>query len=639
MGNPCSVCGTEGPPNEVNGQVVSRRQAVASVLATADRHAIETSTFESLFPPEWRSYLSGITERITQSLGRLSRKPNDANARDDAGQAIAELRGFELWLEERAPLRPYVQHQEAIRKAAARLSRMATKYLEAMEAASMSLAQKLGRDAQSEIDAGVSSLNEADSSTELSDRLGAANQGDFVKVALDVLLSTRPGQNIFEIDSEWQEALTARLGRPIADGQGASYAIADLLANSQLDASRFRRVVGEATELFRTHGALGDIASEPSALEYLLKARNAIVESTVAFSATVATSAALSAQLRRAINLYRELFEDGAAPLFAWFLRVANAKGAPISKLMREDSTALLDAVNRTPSLAQMFIGADKGIRTAASHGHSYSLVGDSVQFSTRTYEETLTLDQFVDRLLALTESLLAAFWVLDNELAAVGAKGHTAVTSLIGEPMFAVATLVLEQLGSTVLDSQLGDESWTFTLAPGAKSEPFVYAYVVGAHEQSNIREITILRPDLPSGTLRVSNTACAVYATFKDLEPVHLLASNLAFIEQSKLDGRSAVTQDHVRKTVCAAAVALLQTDDVTAVSVMRQCMKLANALDASDITQFASDVFVEWRTPDKFRARGILERMELWNALPTPGLPPVRSTTIFFGEPVRI
>jgi hypothetical protein len=634
IGMPCAVCGKRGRTNEVNGQVIDRRQAIAAARRVAKEGWLPSHSPGALNPLDWRQFMSGLLESVIRTLGQLSEQPMDPTIRENAGRAMGEISGFSSWLDELAPLRPYVQHLHASRDAASCLVRMMEHYLRAMESESPLVAQKLAREAQSEIDLSVAILDRADRQRKYGDRLGESSPDTFVKVALDVLAESRPELSLFEVDREWQASLTESLHRQVAPGQGVSYAVANLLAESTLDAERFRAVVGEATEVFRSGQYAAQVASEAGSLEYILKARNAIVESTVAFSASLATSATETAQLRRAMNLYRELFEDGASPLFAWFLRLAGAKSAPLSKLMQEDSTSLLDAVNRNNALAKIFYGADKGIRTAASHGHAYELRGSRVHFSARSFQTSITVAEFLDRLLAMTESLLAALWVLDNELAALGATGHSPTGSLLGEPMFAIAEQVIRHLGGEVLESADKGATWSFTLAASPTANPFMVAYALAAHEQASAQEIEIIRPDLVPGELRVPKTASALYSTFVDLPPLQLIESNYSFIEASTLNGRSAAKADDLRRTTCIAAIALLSNDDLSAIPLIRRCLAWARAQELPDVVEFGEQGLAEWRKSDQGRLTRLLETMDHWNKLPSPSLPLVRKTTIVVG-----
>lgn len=509
---------------------------------------------------------------------------------------------------------------------------MAGAYAAAFEAASPGEAQSLGAQAQAEIDAATNWLDASEREQEIGERLAAATSHEFVKTAIDVLSRLHPEQNLLEIDAEFRNHLSKRLDREVAAGQGINYAIAEILAKSTLNAERFRSVVTSASKLFDSSEKLRAIAGEPGAVSTLLRARNAIVESTGAFAAAVSTSTTDDARLRRVVNLYRELFEDAGAPLFAWFLRISGAKSAPISKLMREDSTTLLKAIDARRDLAAIFVGADRNIRTAASHGLGYELVGDDVVFNLRSFEGTMTVEVILDLLLALVESLLAAFWVLDNELSIAGVEGHTSVSSLMGASLIALAEEVLRILGASVLSSDETGNSWRFVLGPNRRSDPFIFATALAANPPRNVRELSIVCPDLPTGELRIPREASQRFARTSSLPPLELIAANLIFLKDSTLDGRTALAPDHLRRTACVAALALLHQDQLQAVALLRQCTRFARELSANDVMTFCEAALAEWRHSDPIRLHELKKTMLAWNRLPDPKQPAVRVTTLF-------
>ncbi|EAR25547.1 hypothetical protein A20C1_04751 [marine actinobacterium PHSC20C1] len=508
---------------------------------------------------------------------------------------------------------------------------MADLYLAALRADLPSEAQALGKRAQAEIDEASQLLNDAVYNEKIVDALGTTDPKDFANAAFGALAALYPDRNLFEIDAVRKAQLTHDLGREVTSGQGAAYEISLALAQSTLDPRRFEAVIAEASRLFTSPSRLREIANEPGALPTLLRARNAIVESSMAFAATLTTAFTDEARLTRTINLYRELFECSGVPLFAWYLRVAGAKSAPLAKLFKEDSTALLAAVNRNPDLASIFVGADKNIRTAASHGFGYELVGNDVVFNTRSFEGTMTVEVVIDLLLALVESLLAAFWVLDNELTVAGIEGHVSLDNTAGTPILTVAEEFLRLLGASVASSGLTPAGWEFEVSDLAESSPHFYIEGLAGNPLEGINEITITCQHLVSGELRIPRNASAQFRDARNSSPMALVEANLILLSASTINGRSAVSAKHLRRSACVAALALLSNDDLEAIRVLRRCVALAHTVEAADVREFAESSISEWRSPESDRRKRLTETMMSWTELPAPTLPTVRTTTM--------
>ncbi|MDJ0349635.1 hypothetical protein [Cryobacterium sp. PH29-G1] len=632
-GRPCSECGHLGRLDEVNSLVVRRRQGIRAVLAhIASSEAAESEVLPFyLTRSSWRASSGQALDESIAALAKFSTMPLDSGAQLALAVAVARLQQIGRDLSTFSPRRPFVSNLKAIRQATECLVRMTDLYIAALGAALPAEAQALGKRAQDQIDAATKFMNDAERHQEIGDNLGSADSHDFVSATLAAFATLYPEKSFMEVDADRQTRLARHLGREIATGQGAAYEIALVIARSILDVNRFESVVAEASRLFDSTARLRDIAAEPGALITLRRARNAIVESTAAFAATLTASTSDESRLARTINLYRELFEYAGLPLFAWFLRIGGTKSAPISTLMQRDSTALLSAIEKLPDLASIFVGADKNIRTAASHGFGYELVGDNVIFTTRSFKGTMTVEVVIDLLLALIESFLAAFWVLDNELTVAGIEGHASEDSLVGAPMLVVAEEVLKHLGATVLSATCTETGWRFEVAGGSTSIPLVYAEGLASLPPRGIDEISIVCANFPEGELRIPRVSSAQFRLAKDASPMTLVGANLDLLSESSLDGRTAIRVEHIRWSACVAAVELLSEDNREAIRSLRQCIRLARVTGAADVVQFAELAFTQWRSPDNGRLKQVRETMMAWTTLPTPQQPLVRTTTM--------
>lgn len=631
-GTECSDCGDPGRANEVNAQVAKRRQGVRAVREMV----VELSATESEVLPyyrshdSWRPSMVGALEQTMVAFTAFASQPVSTESQRAAASAIARLEQIERDLASLPPRRPFILDLQADKTAAACFVRMAKSYLDAFQAATPLEAQSSAQRAQDEIDAATEVHRQAEYERDLGNRLNAGDPTSLVKAAIQVLAEMHPGKAMFELDAEMRPLLSNQLGRHVAVGQGAGYVLAETVAKSTLDVDRFRTVTLETSQLINWDAHLREVANEPGALAALRRAREAILESTVAFTASLSTATTDEAMLRRTLNLYRELFEDAGLPLFAWILRLSGVRSAPIATLMSEDSTTLLGAVNKRPELERIFVGADKNIRTAASHGFGYRLDGHDVVFNLRSFSGKMTVDVVIDLLLALQESFLAVFWVLDNELAEIDLEEHLPWDLWLGAPMLLMAEESLKGMGATVVVAEESGNKWRFVLAPGARSAPYLYAGALATTPPNGIGEVSIECPELQEGQLSIPRDAIVRFINLKDAPPIELVSANLALLSESTLDGRTAVTTDHLRSIVGFAGLTLLD-QNTSGIQLLRQCILLARSLEADDVIGFAESTFSEWRNPDPSRRRKLLQVMLEWSSLPAPIPPAVRLTRV--------
>lgn len=574
-------------------------------------------------------------ESALSAIAAFPKSPLDAKTQGRVGAALLELRRIEADLQSVPLRRPFIDDLVAKRQAASSIVRMGQIYLEALIAPTLGDAQVLGRQAQEAIDRAVTLLDQSEKNQERGNRLGEGGRRDFARAAMEVLAELYPDSDLLAVDAIVQVTVAGDLGRPVAAGQGINYAVAEVLATAMLDADRFRAVVRQASQLIGTAEELATIASEPGALNTLRRARDAIVDSTSVFASSLEGASTDEARLRRVLILYRELFEDAGSALFAWFLRIARAKSAPISKLMKEDSTALLRAIEQNAALADIFLGADAVIRNASSHGQAYELVGDDVVFNLRSSKGSMSVEVLIDVLLAMIESLLAAFWVLDNELATLGVDGHNSDSSLAGFSLLAVAEEVLKLLGAEVLNSDEASGTWTFTVGPNSRTSPFVMAAGLSASPPNDIDVVTIVRPDLAASSLRIPRSAMTAFHDAKDLDSLELIWANLIFLRASQLDDSRVMTADHLRRTTSIGAVALLHQDDRGAVPFLRRCMSMGREDDVTDVVDLVQLALTEWRGSDPNRLKTIRATIAEWQRLPEPAQPLARETSLLVRE----
>lgn len=632
MGVACPDCGFSGRSNEVNASVVARRQAIHRVreLIGEVNPGADSPLPYYRVQPTVRSQLAKALTGVLGSLSRLAADPISEARRSESAAAIVELHRIGALLRGYSLRRPFVNDLIAKRAAAESLAAMTDAYLAAFEAALPLDAQALAKRAQSHIDEAVARMNDAENAQEIASVLGVSAASDFFRAAIDALSKQHPAMTLLQVDGVYRERLNARIGRPVAPGQGADFALAEVLAIALLDPTRFESSVAAAAQVASRTERLVALVDEPGALDMLSRARDAIIDSTRSFSAAIAVATTDESRFRRFIALYRELFEDAGTPLFAWFLRLAGVKSAPLSKLARQDSTALLKSIESTPEISSLFLGADRNIRTAASHGLGYTLDGDDVAFNLRSFSGTITVEALIDLLLALLESLLAAMWALDNELALLGIHGHNRAVSLLGASMLAVAEETLRIMNVEVLQAVESDREWRFILGDLGTVSPLIVASALVAQPVEGIDRVSVEVPNLPQGTLAMTAEVVQAFARGKNASKGALLLSNLELLSAATVDGMQVLDGNHVRRTAAIAIEGLVTDGDASYVPLLRRCRDVARTL-APDVPPLIDAAFRQWRSPDPIENARILRSLSRWSRLPTPALPLVRVTQI--------
>jgi hypothetical protein len=638
-GLPCPDCLRPGRPDEVNGKVVTRRQAVSSVrasLRTRERAASEPLPYY-FTRAAWRVQIADRLGRALLSLARVSEQPRDSSRHAGLVDAIADLKDAEFGLSQLPIRRPFVRDLQARRATAHAFVEMAELYLQAFEADSPLAAQKLAGLAQQEIDRATEAMNEVDAEKDLLDEFDLSTRGDFFGGVLGLFERLRPNLTFLEVDATERVRLERKLGRKIADNFGAEYLLRESVVRVWFDPDRFRECVRNSLLLFNSDDRVRAIADESGALGALARARDALLESVNTFDIAVSQSTSDHDRLRRVMALYRELFEDAAMPVFAWFLRVAEVKSAPISNLIRKDATDLLRSIDSRSDLSDLFFGADPGIRNAASHGLAYELSGEDVVISLRAQTRTISVDVLIDLVLALLESLLATFWVLDNELARLDYTAHNSGLALSNASLLPVARAVLDHLNGNVISAEEreGDE-WTFVIGGRPKVDPWILATAMAAQMSLHISSATIHFPDLPAGRLVINFESYEAWKAADTSMPTGSILGLFGLLESSSIDGHDLLEDAGLRKITSLGAIELVINDQSSAVRLLRECRRVGLGRGLGDVVELSELALLEWRHPDPIRRLTLLRLIGEWNDLPVPRIPRVAETSVRRSSP---
>lgn len=568
------------------------------------------------------------------ALAALSATPLDHDNQAAAAAAIFTLRQAARDIESLPSRRPFVQDLQSRQAAARSLVDMAELYLSTLEKSTPLDAQSAGKEAQAAIDAAIRSLDEADAQQERGNQFSAAVREDYYGGVLALLEDVRPGVGFMKADALERARLEAELGRPVHTGMGAEFVMRMFLATTWSDPVRMWESIKAASVLFAEDDVIREIASEPGALSLLADARDSVVESLFNFDVAISSATSDRDRLRRAIGVYRELFEDGAAPIFAWYLKVAGAKSAPIEKLMDKDSTDLLRSINARPELADLFLGADANIRNAASHGHKYRLDGEDVVITLRSHRETISVDVLVDLLMALIESLLASFWVLDNELGRLGYEEHNSGATVAGASRLPIAVALLQEQGARVIAAEEEDRHWTIEIARNGV-DPFTMAYSMGVFLGPNLKSYVLVSPDLPMGEVAFDIEDARAFVGAHKGGPFAGVIAVLGLLQSVRVDGRPALSDDHLRRTAAMGAAALLAQGQLTGIALVRDVIRRARERGLRDVVGYCELLFEEWRAPEPLRRFEIDRTMVLWTQLPDPKPPIARRIRVEFVE----
>jgi hypothetical protein len=584
-----------------------------------------------LFPGLYERILATF-EAAFERMALFADEPLSEATQRALASALGEFNRARDGLLSYEPLRPHVSSLLTVRSVLNELTAALDLYQDALTAEVPLQGQVLAKRAQSHIDRGAEARSLHEARHQEATTLGAEQSLDQrVLNIIELLASRYPDKDLLGFDAEGARQMAVATGADVASGSGTTYLSLKLTAGAFLDEGALDARLRAATQALDGGGdTLRDLGRNPSATGDLGAARVRLNEIFEDFGRLLAFEQSDERVFRRIVHAYGAVLEEVALPLLCWYLLASGTKNRPYERLKQDDVTSLYQSACASLLLEPIFAGGDNRLRHAASHGHSFKLEDDQAIFDLRSFGGTIPVDVVVDALLALIESLSAAFLALDNRCSFIGGFGPAPG---LGPITFAeIARLWLrKKFGQVNLDSH--HDSWVVEVKslPMAPHELASTLLIAGPSTNTSV---TVEVANLGEGHLRVPVEGMQAF-----LEPdttidpgLDAMSRTIALLRASNLNESPALDEAHLKGAVAILATILVGSGKAEVIPYLRACMRMATESGFSQLAQEGAEAIRLWQKPDQRLVANQIARLRPWIQNIKMGLPTVRNTTVY-------
>lgn len=512
-------------------------------------------SLESENLPESHEILS-LAEDLTTGINALAQSNDSAQAIDKLIDAVSLLSDLQSRAA-RTPLhRPNITIIRATVSTLDRLDEAWQVWRKALIAPTMPEAQQLAKSAQRLLDSAGSYLASYRTALDSIAAYEDTSEPDLLKRLLRALSVANPNLSFTALEEEGASAASKELSLPIGTGKGIDYLILTGIAKAHFDPKRFAIVLKEAAAFCLDNENLIQTSQSPGAIEGLASTQRSILESLKAYESILHSETNRKSLLRRIITLYGEIFEDVAAPLFAWYCRLAGLKTKSYAQLMSLNATQLSSALLCSSVTSRWLVGTENYLRNAAGHGRtSYSINDDTVSFKLNSFSETVSINELLDNIFAFFESLAALLWGLTNalELAGIALPLSEDDIEYAGMAAFEMSCFYLERSGEFIHAAQNEREIWEIVLGEGAASATHL-ALSLAMQNQTGTSAIIVRRLGTTDAQLTITASLFAEVAQLSadGTQPEELLLQILRLRSESTCAGLPVVTRQDLRYAI---------------------------------------------------------------------------------------
>ena len=610
----------EPGPNETNHPVVRRRQA----LSHLPELAIVTEAPTSARPiAALHDQVSEWPSKIVESLGAFIQSPTRESATQIAAQLaqLAEMRGELAVASETRPS----AHAKALCRVVDELEQLWPLWRSALETTDIGLAQDRAKEAQGVLDTAALGIADLSRNSEAARKLSAGvGSGTLLKTSMDALQFRFGLRDIDAFADLGARRAGSAINLPVGHASGIDYLLSEMIAEAYFDADAFRQKAREVALAHTASSTLEGLSKDPQALLNLASARRELFEAAMQCMAVLESEKDTSATFRRISRTLAELYES-ANPLWAW-MRVLISPG---SQHVTYHTAASADATANVRKIASAlpFIASDAPpyLRHGPSHngGIRFDSSTEMVEFNLKSHSETISLVEYLNRILAFLESLLALSWAIANalELRGVDVPRPAADDEYFGLTPEALALFWLEHLRGDEITSVSTNDGVFRIVTEIDEAEVFAVAMVLSRQLYGRFAKIELVGRDPTVGRLEAS------LADFDwDFEPgsdgdvVHSLVRQAEFRYRSRLDGRPLLTHVDALHIIAAASVPVLKDGSVS-IRDLRTLRAIVTDLGWLDLQELCRLVIATLRSGDAEAAiRRIKELVPVWRA-PSP------------------
>lgn len=629
---PCADCGYHPRHGEVNGPVVQRRQAAREVekaLALLPESSRAVDDAKRL-----REDLLWIIDEFFASFSELLRATPSADGPNRLARVVRFARDLELSLRLASSVRPTAQAR-AFLATVSELNRLWPIYLSAMTTADMLAAQTAAKEGQRILDHSTESLHWFTLIQAAAESI-SDNQSEpsLAKRVVDALIQMNPSSDLAALGANGQKAAQELLEDSVGVGSGLDYLTLQLVGNAYLDPTVLSAKLKELNRLSQNADRLNEVASMEEAVTELSVVRRDLFETLTQFELVTRQEKNPAAILRRFIKVVGELYES-ALPLLAWsrLLGSTSSGSDRFLRLLRDDATSLVDKLKN--SLPLTFGDMPGYLRNSAHHGRAIDVDDGTatVTVRLRSHQETLAVEDYIDRSYALLESLLALNWTLSNALEKSGITIPIPPTDAehMGLTLPDLASVWFSQKGIDISQNVVLDNVWILEGDWDGK-DALTIALSLAAMVDGQIREIRVSEPGNTNSELEMPYAAYSQYADAVSEESSHdLLLGLLELRHRTTLDGHCVLTAQDVKFAIAALGIFLLE-GDLTQIRRLRTLRSLARQHGFDELEELAEKSISGIRLTDASQLKSELSR-HLENSR-APQIPVTRSAYVILG-----
>jgi hypothetical protein len=578
-------------------------RAVENALSSTSIAAIAVSVADA------GSELTEFPGRFFSALSRLVSPATSTEAALALALAVARLEALRNALEEIEHVRPTGTPRAQL-ATARELLRLWPNYREALAASDIRDVQRLAEEGQRILDHSTERLLAVSAALRATETM--ADQGREPSLARRAMQALRVVHG--DLDLQMLGTLgVARAesisGTTVSLGSGLEFLVLDLVARAAFDDEALRLKVAEVALACRDEVRIQVIGTMPGALNGLASARRELVEAAFQSAAALKDETRPGALVRRLSKAAAEQYE-AAIPLYAWLDLLGSSDTTPEAyrRIVRRNSTELVPRL--LSRMQATFVDAPPFLRHCASHGGSLDVDEEAgtVTIQLDSHHEVMSADDFLNRVLALFESLLAANWALNNavEQAGLDVPQSSADADYLGLSAHNLAALMLEEFrGLDVGKFDVDQDVWTIqTNAP--EGDVLAIALSLATTAGQGVKAVELCGAGPSEARIELPLEA---YRAFADSDPnTDAIAAALAMLalrHATTSAGTCLLSRRDLEFAVVACGRALL-AGDLGQIKRLRLIRDLASSHEAREVVRLCESLIASVRTGDTTDSR---------------------------------
>jgi hypothetical protein len=628
LGSACPECGAAAPVGEVNRFVVARREGLRRLdafIAQADPPRLGEH-----FEPTPNDLIECL-ESLLKAIPAFIKSPTSAETVAKLGGTIVRLRSTRDSVQRLVDIRPGIGMRLAMIESTQRLERVWELYRSALSAGNMSDAQASAREAQEVMDNAGGPVQSATELRELAEMLG--NEERPIPERIVAALARRlPNLSLLEMPARGASAAQVALELPVGPNSGLSYLLLESIWATLLHPVRYNAKMRLASSGASDGSRVKWIALQEDALSSLAEAHRLMLEATVAYCAVLKVETDERAVARRTGKLAHEIYE-AATPVFAWYrLLLGNqVDDQSFQRVSARDATALVSELQNSP-LGAVFSDAAKYLRHAPVHGRSLDYKPETSEFviSLKSHTEIIGVADFLDRVLAFLETVLASIWSIENaiELAGVELSLSEADAMYMGFTPMVLTAITLPALSDIVVRhyENVGDR-WIFRIE--SDSDLLSPALVAAGNAVGQAHCVELIASEEMPLTVQLADLEAWTQSSGHEM-----ITRFLEFKASAERGGSSALENADVQFALARLGVALLN-GDVSVIPLLRRLRALSQLHGWREEVRLAGEIMSSVRSASK---RDLGRRLAaLIRDLPIPQMPTSRAVRVIVSEPL--